>query len=60
VIRPACPEDVGGIAAVHADDWQAAYPGIIPAGTFQAFTVANRCEFWAGVGLGDPASDRVD
>jgi ribosomal protein S18 acetylase RimI-like enzyme len=58
VIRPARPDDVEGIAAVHSGAWQAAYSGILPASTLQAFTVENRRKFWAGVGLGDPASER--
>jgi len=58
VIRPARPEDVDGIAAVHADAWQAAYPGIIPASTLQAFTVANRRKYWAGVRLDGRPPDR--
>jgi ribosomal protein S18 acetylase RimI-like enzyme len=59
VIRPARPEDVDGIATVHAAAWEAAYGGILPATTLQAFTVENRRKFWAGVGLGDPASERL-
>jgi len=58
VIRPACPSDVDGIAAVHADAWQAAYPGIIPAGTLQAFTVADRRKYSAGVALDSRPADR--
>jgi ribosomal protein S18 acetylase RimI-like enzyme len=58
VIRLARPEDVDGIAAVHSGAWQAAYRGILPASTLQAFTVENRRKFWAGVRLGDPASER--
>ena len=58
MIRPARPEDVDGIAAVHAGAWQAAYRGILPAGTLQAFTVENRRKFWTGVGLADPLSER--
>jgi len=58
VIRPARPEDVDGIAAVHASAWQAAYPGIVPARTLQAFTVANRRKYWAAVKLDDRTPDR--
>jgi ribosomal protein S18 acetylase RimI-like enzyme len=58
VIRPARPQDVDGIAAVHASAWQAAYPGILPASVLQAFTVANRRKYWAGVRLDDSARDR--
>jgi ribosomal protein S18 acetylase RimI-like enzyme len=54
VIRPARPDDIDGIAAVHSRAWQAAYRGILPASTLQAFTVENRRKFWAGVGLGGP------
>lgn len=58
MIRLARADDVDGIAAVHAATWQAAYARILPASTLQAFTVANRRKFWAGVGLGDPVPDR--
>lgn len=58
MIRLARPDDDDGIAAVHAGAWQAAYPGILPASTLQAFTVENRRKFWTGVGLGEPASER--
>jgi ribosomal protein S18 acetylase RimI-like enzyme len=58
VIRPARPDDVDGIAAVHAAAWQAAYPGIVPASTLQAFTVADRRKHWAGARLDDRAPDR--
>lgn len=54
MIRLAQPRDIDGIAAVHVSTWQAAYPGILPAATLQAFTVANRRKFWAGVRLDDP------
>lgn len=58
MIRPAGADDLDGIAAVHAAAWRAAYAGILPARTQQAFTVANRRKFWAGIGLGDPAAGR--
>lgn len=58
MIRRARPDDVDGIAAVHANAWQAAYHGILPASTLQAFTAENRRKFWTGVGLGDAASER--
>jgi ribosomal protein S18 acetylase RimI-like enzyme len=58
VIRRARPDDVDGIAAVHANAWQAAYHGILPASTLQAFTAENRRKFWTGIGLGDAASER--
>src|SRR4029450_669873 len=58
VIRPARPQDVDGIAAVHASAWQAAYPGILPASVRQAVTVATRRKYWAGVRLDDSARDR--
>jgi GNAT superfamily N-acetyltransferase len=59
VIRPARPDDVDGIATVHAGVWQTAYRDILPASTLEAFTVENRRKFWAGVGLGDPAAERL-
>jgi GNAT superfamily N-acetyltransferase len=58
VIRLARLEDVDGIAAVHAGAWQAAYPGIVPADTLAAFTVASRREQWAGARLDDRPPDR--
>jgi ribosomal protein S18 acetylase RimI-like enzyme len=58
VIRLARPEDIDGIAVVHAGAWQAAYPGILPARTLQAFTVDNRRKYWSGIRLGDPARER--
>src|SRR5215470_15005851 len=58
MIRPARAEDADGIAAVHASAWQAAYPGIVPARTLEAFTVGSRRKYWAGVKFDDQASDR--
>lgn len=58
MIRRARPDDVDGIAAVHAGSWQAAYPGIVPARALEAFTVASRREYWAGVRLDDRPADR--
>ena len=58
MIRRARPEDVDGIAAVHAGAWQAAYPGIVPARALATFTVASRRDYWAGVSLDDRPADR--
>ena len=58
MILLARPEEVDGIAAVHARAWQGAYPGILPASTLQAFTVDSRRKYWSGVRLDDPAGER--
>jgi GNAT superfamily N-acetyltransferase len=58
VIRLARREDFDGIATVHASAWQAAYPGIVPAGTLQAFTPAKRREYWARVAWESRPADR--
>jgi ribosomal protein S18 acetylase RimI-like enzyme len=58
VIRRARTDDLDGIAAVHAGAWQAAYLGIVPARTLEAFTVASRREYWAQVRLDDRPPDR--
>lgn len=58
MIRLARPEDLDGIATVHAGAWQAAYPGIVPAPALEAFTVASRREYWAGIRLDERPPDR--
>ncbi|HUL06012.1 MAG TPA: GNAT family N-acetyltransferase [Candidatus Acidoferrum sp.] len=58
MIRRARAEDVDGIAAVHVAAWQAAYPGILPAHTLEAFTLAERRRFWSGVAPGEPVPGR--
>jgi ribosomal protein S18 acetylase RimI-like enzyme len=58
VIRRARAEDVDGIAAVHVAAWQAAYRGILPAHSLQAFTLDERRRFWAGVAPGEAVPGR--
>jgi len=45
VIRPARPDDVDGIAAVHSRAWQAAYRGILPGSTLHRTEPPHRKHF---------------
>jgi GNAT superfamily N-acetyltransferase len=45
-IRRATPEDAGAIAAIHVSSSRAAYTGLLPEESLQAFTVERRRATW--------------
>ena len=45
-IRPATPDDAPALAQLHWDSWVAAYSGIFPPATFDAFPVTARESLW--------------
>ncbi|MGF1608861.1 MAG: GNAT family N-acetyltransferase [Kiloniellales bacterium] len=51
-LRAARAGDQTGIARVHAEAWQAAYRGILPAGIVAGFTLGSRQALWRGLFAG--------
>ncbi len=44
MIRPGAPEDAEGVARVHVETWQAAYPHALPSDRLQALSVEEAVE----------------
>jgi L-amino acid N-acyltransferase YncA len=45
-LRPATPEDVDSIAAVHVACWHETYRSLVPEAALQRLSVAKRAETW--------------
>jgi len=47
-VRPAVPEDAGGVAACHVACWREAYAHLLSPGFLAAMDVAERTALWQG------------
>ena len=46
VVRPGTTDDVGAIAALHAESWRSAYGGLVPDEDLGGGLDAERLQFW--------------